>query len=241
MQKVRKAPFKIAFLNRQRQVSLAEKINVLRASVMGANDGILSIAGIVIGVAGATSNSYAIFLAGIAGMLAGTVSMAMGEYVSVNAQRDTERRAVQAETQRLATDYDAEVAHIAQQYVQTGIKPELAQKAAQEMMTKDALSTGVRERYGFDAKDHTNPISAALASMVAFPLGSILPLVAITLFPGNIRLLATVAAVIIALAFTGYAAAALGKANRFKAVLRNVISGSLTMLMTYLIGSLFAR
>ncbi|MFD1671078.1 VIT family protein [Agrilactobacillus yilanensis] len=225
----------------KKKTSLAEKINLMRASVMGANDGILSIAGIVIGVAGATSNSHAIFLAGISGMLAGTVSMAMGEYVSVNSQRDTERHAVQEEVQRLDDHYDDEVAYIKEKYVKTGIRPELAHKAAVEMMASSPLETAVRERYGFNPKEHTSAIKAALASMIAFPTGSILPLLAITMFPTNIRVIATVIAVVLALTVTGYAAAALGNANRGKAVLRNVISGLLTMIITYVIGSLFAR
>ncbi|MCH4170114.1 MAG: VIT family protein [Lactobacillus sp.] len=232
---------KVSKLIRHKKSSLAEKINVLRASVMGANDGILSIAGIVIGVAGATSNSYAIFLAGIAGMLAGTVSMAMGEYVSVNSQRDMERRAVQEEIELLDDHYDDEVDFVTQKYLKTGLKPELAKKAVEEMMAKDALETTVRERFGFDPKEHTSAVAAAIASMISFPTGSILPLVAITLMPRDIRVIATVIAVIIALSLTGYAAAALGNANRAKAVIRNVISGSLTMLITYGIGSLFAR
>ncbi|GAF41673.1 hypothetical protein FC83_GL000260 [Agrilactobacillus composti DSM 18527 = JCM 14202] len=232
---------KASKLIRHKKSSLAEKINVLRASVMGANDGILSIAGIVIGVAGATSNSYAIFLAGIAGMLAGTVSMAMGEYVSVNSQRDMERRAVQEELELLDDHYDDEVDFVTKKYLKTGLKPELAKKAVEEMMTKDALETVVRERFGFDPKEHTSAVAAAIASMISFPTGSILPLVAITLMPRGIRVIATVIAVIVALSLTGYAAAVLGNANRVKAVIRNVISGSLTMLITYFIGSLFAR
>ncbi|MCD2256498.1 VIT family protein [Agrilactobacillus fermenti] len=226
---------------KKKTVSLAEKINVMRASVMGANDGILSIAGIVIGVAGATNNSYAIFLAGISGMLAGTVSMAMGEYVSVNSQRDTESKAIQTETERVDDHFDQEVAYIKQKYQKTGVREDLAAKAATEMMAKDPVATAVRERYGFDPKEHTSAIKAALASMISFPTGSILPLVAITMFPAHIKILATVISVIIALAVTGYTAAALGKANRWKAMLRNIVSGSLTMIVTYAIGSLFAH
>lgn len=236
MQKVRKPT-----LIRKKKTSLAEKINLMRASVMGANDGILSIAGIVIGVAGATSNSQAIFLAGISGMLAGTVSMAMGEYVSVNSQRDTERHAVQDEVARLDDYYDEEVDYIKEKYIRTGIQSELAQKAAEEMMQKSPLETAVRERYGFNPKEHTSAIKAALASMIAFPTGSVLPLLAITMFPTKMRVIATVIAVVLALTVTGYAAAVLGNAKRGKAVLRNVISGLLTMIITYAIGSLFAR
>ncbi|WP_125979609.1 VIT1/CCC1 transporter family protein [Loigolactobacillus iwatensis] len=221
--------------------SLAEKINVMRASVMGANDGIVSVAGIVLGVAGATNNSYAIFLAGIAGMLAGTISMAMGEWVSVNTQRDSEKRAIERESAALDNDYAGEVTYIKNKYMATGISENLAQKATDEMMKGDRLYTAVRERYGFNPKEKTSAFAAAIASMIAFPTGSILPLVSITLFPAEIRIIATVIAVVVALAVTGYTAAALGNANRFQAVVRNAISGLLTMLITYLIGHLFAR
>lgn len=222
-------------------MNLAEKINVMRASVMGANDGILSVAGIVIGVASATSNRYAILLAGLSGMLAGTVSMAMGEYVSVNSQRDGEKNAVIKESRALDNDYDQEVAFIQNKYIQTGITPDLAAQATREMMAHDPLNAAVRERYGFDAKQQTSAIAAAIASMISFPLGSILPLVAISFLPGAMRIIGTVIAVIIALSMTGYTAAALGNANRWKALLRNVVAGLLTMLVTYLVGSLFAR
>ncbi|KRK78894.1 VIT1/CCC1 transporter family protein [Companilactobacillus nodensis] len=221
--------------------SLAEKINIMRASVMGANDGIVSVAGIVIGVAGAKSSNYAIFLAGIAGMLAGTISMAMGEWVSVSTQRDSERRAIERESATLDGHYDQEFDFIKNKYHSTGISEELAAKATKEMMSDDPLDVAVRERFGFNPKEKTSAIAAAMASMISFPTGSILPLVSITLFPANIKLIATVIAVVIALTITGYTAAALGNANRVKAVFRNVISGLLTMIVTYLIGSLFAH
>ncbi|KRO16215.1 VIT1/CCC1 transporter family protein [Lacticaseibacillus saniviri] len=225
----------------KKKQGLAERINIMRASVMGANDGILSVAGIVIGVAGATSNNYAIFLAGISGMLAGTISMAMGEYVSVNAQRDTEQRAIMREKVALDEHPATEIDFITQRYVDTGIRPELANKAATEMLQREPLVAGVRERYGFDPREKTSAIGAAVASMISFPTGSILPLLAITLLPANIKIIGTMIAVIIALSITGYAAATLGNANRMKATLRNVISGLVTMLVTYMIGLAFAR
>ncbi|MFC6322525.1 VIT1/CCC1 transporter family protein [Companilactobacillus baiquanensis] len=221
--------------------SLAEKINVMRASVMGANDGIISVAGIVIGVAGAGSNNYAIFLAGIAGMLAGTISMAMGEWVSVSTQRDSEKRAIEKESAALDGNYDGEFEFIKNKYQKTGISEALALKATKEMMGDDPLDVAVRERFGFNPKEETSAIAAAIASMISFPTGSILPLVSITLFPANIRVFATVIAVVIALVITGYTAAYLGNANKLKAVFRNVVSGLLTMFVTYLIGTLFAH
>ena len=224
-----------------KQNTLAQKINVIRASVMGANDGILSVAGIVLGVAGATTNSFAIFISGISGMLAGTVSMAMGEYVSVNSQKDSQENAVNHQRQALEEDYQKELDFVAEKYAKTGIPEDLAQKAAREMMEKDALLTTVRERYGFDMHNFTSPYQAAIASMIAFSLGSLLPLLTITFAKHSIRVPLTVVSVVVALAITGYAAAVIGKAVRRRAVVRNVIAGLLTMGATYLIGSIFAR
>nr|WP_290123144.1 VIT family protein [Apilactobacillus ozensis] len=213
-------------------------MNILRASVMGSNDGILSVAGIVIGVAGATTDSFSIFISGIAGMIAGTVSMAMGEYVSVNTEKDSQRRAVMRQKNALKSNYDEEFNFVKNKYKSTGISDELANKATTEMMNKDALVTTVRERFGFNVNEFTSPYAAAIASMISFPTGSVLPLLAITLFPPKIKIIATFIAVVIALSITGYVAAILSHANRFKSVARNIISGMLTMIVTYLIGLL---
>ncbi|ANZ62460.1 hypothetical protein AYR62_11450 [Secundilactobacillus paracollinoides] len=210
----------------------------MRAAVMGANDGILSVAGIVIGVAGATTNSFAIFISGISGMLAGTVSMAMGEYVSVNTTKDTQRRAIMRQKEALSDSYNNEFNFVKQKYVDDGIAPELAEQATKEMMTKDPLLTTVRERYGFDVGEFTSPYAAAIASMISFPIGSILPMLAITLLPVSARIWGTAVAVVIALALTGYSAATLSNANRGHGVMRNVISGVITMIVTFAIGTL---
>ena len=218
--------------------TLAQRINIIRAGVMGSNDGILSVAGIVIGVAGATSNTFSIFISGIAGMIAGTVSMAMGEYVSVNSESDSQKNAVEKQKVALRDNYQTEFNIVKEKYMSSGISDELATKATTEMMNKDALVTTVREKYGFNVNQFTSPYAAAIASMISFPTGSILPLVAISLFPANIKVIATFIAVLIALSLTGYAAAMLSNANRLKSTLRNVASGMLTMLVTYLIGLL---
>lgn len=225
-------------LNMEKKQSLAQKINVMRASVMGANDGIVSVAGIVLGVAAATSNNFAIFISGISGMLAGTVSMAMGEFVSVNTQKDSEKNAISIQKQALADSYDTEFNTVKHKLVTDGISDELAHQATKEMMDRDPIKTTVRQKYGFNVGEYTNPLSAAIASMISFPTGSILPLVAITMFPSSIRIEATFVAVLIALAITGYTAAKLGNSNKFHGVVRNVISGTLTMLVTFIIGTL---
>ncbi|MGX6429140.1 VIT1/CCC1 transporter family protein [Levilactobacillus yonginensis] len=224
----------------KKPATLAQRINVLRASVMGANDGILSVAGIVVGVAGAATSSFAIFISGIAGMIAGTVSMAMGEYVSVNTQKDAQRKAIETQTTALDDDYQGEVDFIREKYIASGIKPELAAQATKEMMASDPVKASVRERFGFNVGEYTNPFSAAIASMISFPTGSILPLVSISLLPKDWRILGTFIAVVIALSITGYVAATLGNANRRNGTMRNVIAGILTMLVTYGIGHLFA-
>ena len=221
--------------------TLAQRNNLIRAAVMGANDGILSVSGIVIGVAGATTNSFAIFIAGFAGALAGTVSMAMGEYVSVHSQNDAQVKAEETQTQALKTDYATEFAFVQQKYMNQGISTDLAAQATREMMAKDALGTTVRERYGFTLHHEVSAIGAAVASMIAFPLGSVLPMLAITLLPPHVRVPATAVAVLIALAFTGYAAAHLSGANERRATVRNVVAGIFTMIVTYLIGSLIGH
>ncbi|MCS9988756.1 VIT family protein [Weissella cibaria] len=221
--------------------TLAQRNNLIRAAVMGANDGILSVSGIVIGVAGATTNSFAIFIAGFAGALAGTVSMAMGEYVSVHSQNDAQVKAEETQIVALKTDYATEFAFVQQKYMNQGISTDLAAQATREMMAKDALGTTVRERYGFTLHHEVSAIGAAVASMIAFPLGSVLPMLAITLLPPHVRVPATAGAVLIALAFTGYAAAHLSGANERRATVRNVVAGIFTMIVTYLIGSLIGH
>lgn len=220
------------------QMSLAQKINILRASVMGANDGIISVAGIVVGVASASTSNYAIFISGIAGMLAGTVSMAMGEYVSVSTQKDSEKQAVAEERLRLKNNYDHEFEFVKQKYLAQGISEHLATKATEEMMKKDPLVTTVRERYGLNIKEIISPYSAAIASMISFPTGSLLPMIAITAFPERYKIISTFIAVLIALALTGWGAAVLSKANKTHGIIRNMITGTLTMAVTYLIGKI---
>lgn len=225
----------------KKKMSLAQKVNVLRASVIGANDGIISIAGIVIGVAAATSNAYAILISGLSGTLAGMISMCMGEYVSVSTQKDSQKMALISERQRLADQYQEEFNYVQKKYEDQDIDPRLAKQATQELMEKDALGTAVQERYGFNPRDFTSPYAAAIASFISFPTGSILPMVAVTMSPANVRILATAIAVLIALLITGYCAAVLGYSNRLKSSIRNAVTGLLTMGVTYVIGQLFAR
>ena len=224
-----------------KKMSLAQKVNILRASVMGANDGIISIAGIVIGVAAATNNAYSILISGLSGTLAGMISMCMGEYVSVSTQKDSQKMALISERQRLDDQYQEEFNYVQQKYEDQDIDPKLAKQATKELMDKDALSTVVQERYGFNPKDFTSPYAAAIASCISFPTGSVLPMLAVTLAPAESRILATAIAVLIALLITGYCAAILSNSNRLKSSIRNAIAGLLTMGVTYIIGQLLAH
>ncbi|MCZ2466227.1 VIT family protein [Limosilactobacillus vaginalis] len=224
-----------------KKMSLAQKVNILRASVMGANDGIISIAGIVIGVTAATNNAYSILISGLSGTLAGMISMCMGEYVSVSTQKDSQKMALISERQRLDDQYQEEFNYVQQKYEDQDIDPKLAKQATKELMDKDALSTVVQERYGFNPKDFTGPYAAAIASFISFPTGSVLPMLAVTLAPAESRILATAIAVLIALLITGYCAAILSNSNRLKSSIRNAIAGLLTMGVTYIIGQLLAH
>lgn len=225
----------------RKRMSLAQKVNILRASVMGANDGIISIAGIVIGVAAATNNAYSILISGLLGTLAGMISMCMGEYVSVSTQKDSQKMALISERQRLDDQYQEEFDYVQQKYEDQDIDPKLAKQATKELMDKDALSTVVQERYGFNPKGFTSPYAAAIASFISFPTGSVLPMLAVTLAPAESRILATAIAVLIALLITGYCAAILSNSNRLKSSIRNAIAGLLTMGVTYIIGQLLAH
>lgn len=225
----------------RKKMLLAQKVNILRASVMGANDGIISIAGIVIGVAAATNNAYSILISGLSGTLAGMISMFMGEYVSVSTQKDSQKMALISERQRLDDQYQEEFNYVQQKYEDQDIDPKLAKQATKELMDKDALSTVVQERYGFNPKEFTSPYAAAIASFISFPTGSVLPMLAVTLAPAESRILATAIAVLIALLITGYCAAILSNSNRLKSSIRNAIAGLLTMGVTYIIGQLLAH
>lgn len=215
------------------------RLNVLRAGVLGANDGIVSTAGLVIGVAGATSDPTVILISGLAGLVAGALSMAGGEYVSVSTQKDTEQAEIAEEKYELKTDYAGEVDELAQIYQEKGLSAELAKEVAVQLMKKDALAVHAKEELNIDPRAYLNPWSAALGSLISYTLGALLPLLFITLVPVHLKVQMTFAGVMLALALTGYISAYLGHAKRFRAVVRNVVVGTLTMLVTYGIGNLF--
>jgi VIT1/CCC1 family predicted Fe2+/Mn2+ transporter len=217
----------------------ATRLNWLRAGVLGANDGIVSVAGTVLGVAGATTSTFAIATAGIASLCAGAFSMAGGEYVSVSTQRDTERAMIAKERHELETMPEAELAELAGLYQQRGLTPSTARLVAAELTAHDALHAHAEVELGIDPHEYTSPWAAAVSSLLAFTTGALLPLVVILLPLGVVGQIATVVAVAVGLLLTGYVSARLGGAAPGRAVLRNVGMGLLTMAFTYVIGHLF--
>ncbi|MFD6065933.1 MULTISPECIES: VIT1/CCC1 transporter family protein [Amycolatopsis] len=218
---------------------LSGKLNWLRAGVLGANDGIVSVAGIVVGVAGATTDSTTIATAGIAGLVAGALSMAGGEYVSVSTQRDTERAQLRLEKRELKEMPEAEERELAEIYEEKGLSRELAAEVARELTEKDALQAHAEAELGIDPDNLTSPWQAAWASLVAFTVGALLPLLAIVWTPTSARVWACASAVGVGLALTGFISAKLGDARAGRAIARNVGVGALTMLVTYYVGVLF--
>jgi VIT1/CCC1 family predicted Fe2+/Mn2+ transporter len=206
--------------------------------VLGANDGIVSTAGLVVGVAGATTATGAILTAGVAGVVAGAVSMALGEYVSVSSQRDTEKTLLARERDELDRFPDAELAELATLYEAKGISPGTARLVAAELTANDPYAAHFDVELGIDPHDLTNPWHAAAASAGAFVLGSLLPLLAILLPPADARVAVTVVVVLLALALTGAVSSSLGGSTRGPAVLRLVLGGALAMAVTFGIGLL---
>jgi VIT1/CCC1 family predicted Fe2+/Mn2+ transporter len=216
----------------------SSKLNQLRAAVLGANDGIVSTAGIIVGVAGATDSKSIILTAGIAGILAGALSMAAGEYVSVSTQRDTEQALLEKERLELSNNPDEELAELAQLYQSKGLQASTAQLVAKELTAKDAFAAHADAELGIDPNNLTNPWHAAYASAISFTVGSLIPLITIMLPLGKLSVPATFAAVVVALIVAGYLSAKAGNANRVVAIRRVVIGGVLAMIVTYTIGSL---
>ncbi|MGV9825139.1 VIT1/CCC1 transporter family protein [Gordonia sp. NPDC003429] len=218
--------------------SLANRLNWLRAGVLGANDGIVSTAGIVVGVAAASADREPIFTAGIAGLAAGAVSMALGEYVSVSTQRDTERALLTKEARELREEPEAEFAELVGLYEQKGLSHATACQVAHELTAHDAFGAHVDVELGIDPHDLTNPWQAALSSAVSFTVGALLPLIAILLPPTAWRIPVTFVAVIAALALTGAVGAVLGRSSPWRPMCRVVVGGAIAMVVTFAIGHL---
>lgn len=218
--------------------SSGQKLNWLRAAVLGANDGIVSIAGLVVGVAGATQSKGVILTAGLAGVVAGALSMAAGEYVSVSSQRDAERALLEREKADLEADPDGELEELALIYEAKGLSRPTAVRAAEELTSHDAFLAHAEAEHGISPHDLVNPWHAAMASAAAFVTGAIIPMVFILVPPASWRIGVTFAGVVLALALTGAVSAHAGGARKRHAVLRVVVGGALAMVITYGIGRL---
>ena len=219
--------------------NFAERLNILRAGVLGANDGIISIAGVVIGVASATSNIWFILISALSAIFAGAFSMAGGEYVSVSTQKDTEEAAIAKEQALLDRSPEAARESLYQTFLSQGDCETAAEVKVNQAFSKNPIKVLVEEKYGVDLEEITNPWHAAVSSFLAFSVGSLPPTLAIMLFPEPYRIPVTVVVVALTLILTGYISAKLGKAHVKQAMLRNLTVGLLTMLVTFAVGHIF--
>ncbi|MBL8121905.1 VIT family protein [Candidatus Saccharibacteria bacterium] len=221
------------------ELSQNDKLNGLRAAVLGANDGVVSTAGLIFGVAGATNNRAAIFTAGLAALIAGAISMALGEYISVSTQRDTERAFIAQEKELLEADPEGQLSQLASFYEEKGVSHKTAMKFARELTAKNPIKAHLETELKLDEEDLTNPLTAGVASFFSFGIGALVPLVAAVVSHDEIRIKVTLVAVVAGLFLTGYLSAKFGGANKRAAVVRVLVGGILAMAVTYAIGRAF--
>lgn len=219
--------------------TMDEKLNSLRAGVLGSNDGILTVVGVLFSVAAATTNQFTIFIAGLSDLLACAFSMASGEYASVSTQKDTEKAVVEKERELLKTDYEGELAAVKRHYMTLGVTEETSIEIAKDLLSKKPLETVVSVKYDMQLGHYMNPWDAAFSSLFSAAAGGVFPLLAMTLAPASFQWPATIIAVSVAVALTGYLSAVLGKGNVKTAVIRNVIVGIITMFIHFYVGKLF--
>ena len=222
-----------------RELHRSERIGWLRAAVLGANDGIVSTASLVVGVAASGASRSAVLVAGVAGLVAGAMSMAAGEYVSVSSQADTEEADLARERQELATDDAFERAELAGIYVARGVSPPLAKQVADELMAHDALGAHARDELGISDLQRARPVQAAFASATTFAVGAALPLIVGMLAPVSVLAVSVIAASLVCLAALGALAAGAGGASPWVGASRVTIWGALAMALTYAVGALF--
>ncbi|MDQ1454636.1 MAG: vacuolar iron transporter family protein [Actinomycetota bacterium] len=206
--------------------------------MLGANDGILSVAGLVIGVAAANSSQSALVTAGLAGLVAGALSMAVGEYISVSSQRDAEQADLRVEADAIAENRRAELRELAKIYEDRGVEPGLARLVADQLMAHDAVGAHARDELGISEVMTARPLQAALTSAAAFTVGALVPVLAVTLSGKAVRIGVTAVLTIVALIGLGALGAQLGGAPRGRAAIRVVTLSTLSMLLTYGIGRL---
>jgi VIT1/CCC1 family predicted Fe2+/Mn2+ transporter len=215
------------------------RIGWLRAAVLGANDGIVSTASLIVGVAAANAVRGNVLIAGVAGLVAGAMSMAAGEYVSVSSQADTEQAELARERKELASLGDSELEELASIYVGRGVEPVLAKQVAQQLMTHDALGAHARDELGISETMSARPVQAALASAASFAVGAAMPLITVLLFPETILVPAVSGMSLLFLAVLGMLSAKVGGAPILKSTIRVTFWGALAMAITALVGSLF--
>ncbi|MCK6579718.1 MAG: VIT family protein [Anaerolineae bacterium] len=215
------------------------RIGWLRAAVLGANDGIVSTASLVVGVAAASAARGDVLIAGVAGLVAGAMSMAAGEYVSVSSQADTEQAELARERQELATDGDYELAELTAIYVARGLEPALARQVAEQLTAHNALETHAREELGISEVMSARPVQAAFASAASFAVGAAMPLLTVFLAPETALVPAVIATSLVFLALLGYLSAWIGGSSTIKASVRVTFWGALAMAATAVVGSLF--
>ncbi len=217
----------------------AERIGWLRAAVLGANDGIVSTASLIVGVAAAGTGRSAVLVAGVAGLAAGAMSMAAGEYVSVSSQADTEEADLTRERHELATEAPSERAELAGIYVARGLAPDLARQVADQLMAHDALGAHARDELGISEIQRARPVQAALASAAPFAVGAIMPLLVAVFVPVTVLAISVTGTSLAFLAGLGWLAAKAGGANAAAGALRVTFWGALAMALTYGVGALF--
>jgi len=216
-----------------------ERIGWLRAAVLGANDGIVSVSSLLVGIAAATPEKGPLLVAGLAGLVAGALSMAAGEYVSVSSQSDSERADTAREKRELAEDPAFERRELADIYVERGLDDELALKVADQLMAKDALGAHLRDELGISETITARPIQAALASAATFTFGAVVPVLAAWILPGNIAAVGVVVVSLVLLGILGAAGAVVGGAGILRPTLRVLVWGALAMAITAGVGRLF--
>lgn len=225
-------------IKRQKQ-TMEEKLNTLRAGVLGSNDGILTVVGVLVSVAASTTNRFTIFIAGLSDLLACAFSMASGEYASVSTQKDTEQSAVEAEQRLLKTDFAAELDAVKDYYVQKGVSEATSMKIAKDLLSKKPLQTVVRVKYDIELGHYLNPWDAAFSSLFSAAAGGIFPLCAMTFAPAAYKWYAVILAVVLTSALTGFISSKLGNGLVKVAVIRNIIIALITVTIHYFVGKLF--
>ena len=225
--------------SRHRETHFVDRVGWLRAAVLGANDGILSVASLITGVAAAQADRHAVLLAGVAGWLAGAMSMAAGEYVSVSSQADSEKADLKREQEELETMPEAELDELTGIYVKRGLEPALARQVALQLTDKDALGAHARDELGIQEATQARPVQAALASATSFSIGSAMPLLVVLVAPRPWLVPSVIVASLLFLGVLGAIGARTGGANAWHATVRVLAWGAAAMLVTAAVGRLF--